>query len=114
MINIEKHWLLKEHLEEIEVLSDDFPEYYRGIPKGSAIPINTDINSKRLIFGYNGPIIRLNVELFISKWYDFVKSAFFETCIWGAKNGLIMEFTSDDYLLQSGSSYIFAQMSNRK
>lgn len=54
-------------------------------------------------FGYNLPIIKLETNVFIENWYDFVKAnGFMGITIISKSGSFVMEFTDDaDFLLNS-------------
>ncbi|MCB9235040.1 MAG: hypothetical protein H6581_25525 [Bacteroidia bacterium] len=70
-----KNWLLNSSLKEAEFIIMDY--------------------------GYNGPIVQIPVPLFIDHWYDFVRSAYFETVVIAQGSNLFLEFVRDGYLLKS-------------
>lgn len=65
-------------------------------------PLTTGHQYLIMEYGFNGPIIRVSVNLFIGNWYAFIKSAIQGAVVLSEDGKCVMEFSDDsDFLLYS-------------
>jgi len=58
-------------------------------------------NNVTMDFGYNNPVIQMEVSYFMKNWYDFIVGAHYESTVVSDDGKAVMEFTRKYHLLSN-------------